>query len=70
MNKEAVGRYGNGKTFEEIKSKIESSAIVSITEIKEIQYGKCISLNNGAKVNCFDTGKYNVQGRAQEEPFQ
>lgn len=57
-------------TFEEIKSKIESSAIVSITEIKEIQYGKCISLNNGAKVNCFDTGKYNVQGRAQEEPFQ
>lgn len=54
-------------TFEEIKSKLESNSIVTITEIKEIQYGKCICLSNGAKVNCFNTGKYNVQGKAQEE---
>ncbi|MCI8365047.1 MAG: DNA-binding protein [Eubacterium sp.] len=54
-------------TFEEVKSKIESSTMVSITEIKKIQYGKCICLNNGGKVNCYDTGKYNVQGKGQEE---
>ncbi len=54
-------------TFEEIKSKIESSTIITITEIKEIQYGKCICLNNGGKVNCFNTGKYTIQGKGQEE---
>ncbi|RHP76130.1 DNA-binding protein [Ruminococcus sp. OF02-6] len=54
-------------TFDEIKSKIESSTVVSITEIKDIPYGRCICLNNGGKVNCFNTGKYNVQGKGQEE---
>lgn len=54
-------------TFEEIKAKIEACASVSITEIKEIQYGKCICLNNGGKINCFNTGKYTVQGKAQEQ---
>lgn len=54
-------------TFEEIKSKIESSTAVSIIEVKDIQYGKCICLSNGGKVNCFNTGKYNVQGKGQEE---
>ena len=54
-------------TFEEVKSKIESSTKVSISEIKEIQHGKCICLNNGGKVNCFNTGKHNIQGKGQEE---
>ena len=54
-------------TFDEIKSKIESSTVVSITEIKDIPYGRCICLNNGGKVNCFNTGNYNVQGIGQEE---
>lgn len=36
-------------TFEEIKAKFEACASVSITEIKEIQYGKCICLSNGGK---------------------
>ena len=54
-------------TFDEIKSKIESSTVVSITEIKDIPYGRCICLNNGGKVNCFNTGKYNVQEKGQEE---
>lgn len=54
-------------TFEEIKSKIESSKTVAITDIKEIQYGKCICLSTGGKVNCFDTGKYTIQGKGQEE---
>ena len=30
-------------TFDEIKSKIESSTVVSITEIKDIRYVRCIS---------------------------
>ena len=54
-------------TFEEIKAKIEACASVSITEIKEIQYGKCICLSNGGKINCFNTGKYTVQGKAQDQ---
>ena len=54
-------------TFEEIKSKFENCTSISIVEIKEIQYGKCICLSNGGKVNCFNTGKYNVQGKAQDE---
>lgn len=54
-------------TFEEIKAKIEKCSTVSIVDIKEIQYGKCISLSNGGKVNCFTSGKYSVQGKSQDE---
>ena len=54
-------------TFEEIRAKIEACGSVSITEIKEIQYGKCICLSNGGKINCFNTEKYNVQGKAQDQ---
>lgn len=54
-------------TFEEIRAKIEACGSVSITEIKEIQYGKCICLSNGGKVNCYSTGRYNVQGKAQDQ---
>lgn len=54
-------------TFEEIKGKIENSNNISIVDIKEIQYGKCISLSNGGKINCFNTGKYSVQGKSQDE---
>lgn len=53
-------------TFEEIKAKVEASNLVSITEIKEIQCGKCICLNNGGKINCYCTGNYSVQGKEQE----
>lgn len=54
-------------TFEEVKAKIEKCSTVSIVDIKDIQYGKCISLSNGGKVNCFTSGKYSVQGKAQDE---
>ncbi|MBD5160788.1 MAG: DNA-binding protein [Oscillibacter sp.] len=54
-------------TFEEIKCKIENCTSLSIVEIREIQYGKCICLSNGGKINCFNTGKYSVQGKAQDE---
>lgn len=36
-------------TFEEIKTKFENCPTMSIVEIKDIQYGKCISLSNGGK---------------------
>ena len=54
-------------TFEEIKAKIEACNLISITEIKEIQYGKSIYLNNGGIVNFFNSGKYTVQGKAQDQ---
>jgi len=54
-------------TFEEVKGKFENCPSVSIVEVKEIQYGKCICLSNGGKVNCFNTGKINIQGKAQDE---
>lgn len=54
-------------TFEEIKMKFEQCASVSIVSVKEIQYGKCISLSNGGMVNCFNSGKYSIQGKAQDE---
>ena len=54
-------------TFEEIKMKFEKCASVSIVSVKEIQYGKCISLSNGGMVNCFNSGKYSIQGKAQDE---
>lgn len=54
-------------TFEEIKTKLEKCSTISIIDIKDIQYGKCISLSNGGKVNCFNSGKHTVQGKAQDE---
>ena len=54
-------------TFEEIKAKIEACLAVSITEVKDIPYGKCITLSNGGIVNCYETGKYSIQGKAGEE---
>ena len=57
----------NKMTFEEIISKIEASSLVSVTEIKAIPYGKCISLNNGGKINSFNTGKFTVQGKSQDQ---
>lgn len=54
-------------TFEEIMQKFEGSKNISVVEVKDIQYGKCICLSNGGKVNCFSTGKYSVQGKCQDE---
>ena len=54
-------------TFEEIKMKFEQCASVSIVSVKEIQYGKCIYLSNGGMVNCFNSVKYSIQGKAKDE---
>lgn len=37
-------------TFEEVKAKIEKCSTVSIVDIKDIQYGKCISLSNPSRI--------------------
>ncbi|MGL5439356.1 MAG: TIR domain-containing protein [Filifactoraceae bacterium] len=52
--------------FEIICSKLEAYKHFSIVEIKDIQHGKSISLNNGAIINCYNSGKYVVQGRCQD----
>lgn len=53
--------------IEEIKAKIESSGSIAITEIKEIQHGKCIYLSNGGIICCYHSGKYVVQGKEQDQ---
>ncbi len=54
-------------TYEEIAAKIESNRSVSIVEVKEMQHGKSIHLNNGGIINCYNSGKYVIQGKSQDE---
>lgn len=55
-------------TFEEIMAKIEGSKQFSVVEVKEIQHGKSIHLNNGGIINCYtSSGKHVIQGKAQDE---
>ena len=54
-------------TYEEICEKIMACDSFSIVEVRNIQHGKAIYLNNGGIVNCFNTGKHNIQGRNQDQ---
>ena len=54
-------------TYEEITTKIENCRKFAITEIKEIPHGKSIRLNNGGVINCYNSGTYVIQGKAQDE---
>lgn len=54
-------------TFEEIKSKLDMSTDVSITETQDIQHGKKIYLSSGAIVCSYNTGTYVIQGKAQSQ---
>ena len=54
-------------TFQEIVEKIEASKTISIIESKDIPHGKSVKLNNGGIINSYNTGKYTIQGKAQEE---
>lgn len=54
-------------TYEEILAKLEACPSISVIETKDIQHGKAIKLNNGGIVNCFTSGKYTVQGKAQAQ---
>ena len=54
-------------TYEEVIKKIKVNSKVSVLSEKDIQHGKSITLSNGSIINCFNTGKHNVQGKNQEE---
>ena len=48
-------------TYEQIIEKIRMSSYTIVGE-KDIANAKQIKLSNGAIINCFNTGKHNVQG--------
>ena len=54
-------------TYEEVIKKIKVNSKVSVLSEKDIQHGKSITLSNGSIINCFNTGKHNVQGKNQEK---
>lgn len=53
--------------YKEISEKITLSKEISILQIKDIPHGKCLVLSNGGVINCYNSGKYVVQGKNQEE---
>lgn len=54
-------------TYEKIVAKIEGCRMFSITETKEIPHGKSLRLSNGGIINCYNSGSYVIQGKAQDE---
>ena len=54
-------------TYEEVIQTIKANPKVSVLSEKDIQHGKSITLSNGSIINCFNTGKHNVQGKNQDE---
>ena len=54
-------------TYDEIKQKLKSTKMFSIKEVKQIANGKQIELDNRVFINCYTTGKYNVQGKDKLE---
>ena len=54
-------------TYEQICEKLSMCDNLSIVEVKDIQYGKSLKLNNGCIINCFNTGKCSIQGKNQDQ---
>ena len=54
-------------TYEEICDKILACNNFSVIEVKDIPHGKTIKLNNGGIINCYNTGKYTIQGKSQDQ---
>ena len=54
-------------TYEQICEKLSMCDNFSIVEVKDIQYGKSLKLNNGCIINCFNTGKCSIQGKNQDQ---
>ena len=54
-------------TYEEIYAKISACTNFSAVEVKDIPHGKTIKLNNGGIINCYNTGKYTIQGKSQDQ---
>lgn len=54
-------------TYEEVTQKINDCDKFSIIDVVDIQHGKCVKLDNGGIINCYNSGKHVVQGRNQED---
>ena len=54
-------------TYEDVIERIKANGKLSIISEKEIQHGKSITLSNGSIINCFNTGKHNIQGKNAEQ---
>lgn len=54
-------------TVDEIIDRIKSDGSLKITNKSDIPHGIKLVLNNGAIVNCYNSGKYTVQGKDQEK---
>lgn len=54
-------------TYEDVIERIKANGKLSIISEKEIQHAKSITLSNGSIINCFNTGKHNIQGKNAEQ---
>lgn len=54
-------------TYEEIVAKVKGCKQFSVTETKDIPHGRSLHLSNGGIINCYNTGSYVIQGKAQDE---
>lgn len=53
--------------YKEIMDKINSSNKIIVEETKDIPHGKSLKLSNGGIINCYNSGKYVVQGKNQDD---
>ena len=54
-------------SYEEIMEKMEHQKIMTVSDVSDIPYGKKISLSNGAIINSYDKGTYNIQGKCVDK---
>lgn len=54
-------------TYEEVLAKITAVPSISVIDVKDIPHGKSIHVNNGGIINCYNSGKYVIQGKGQEQ---
>ena len=52
--------------YEEVVKKIQELEDIKIQKEQQIQCGKQLILDNGCIINCFNTGKFNLQGKNQD----
>ena len=53
--------------YKEIMEKINSSNKITVEKTKDIPHGRSLLLNNGGIINCYNSGKYVVQGKNQDD---
>lgn len=57
-------------TYEDLMKKIDDYGTFSVCAENDIPYGKKISLDNGAVINLYDKGTYNIQGKNTDQVKQ